>query len=427
MTSTRILLAALCSASLLPVSAAATDQSRAIGERLLQDPHVTAAIDIVRRHEATVIDEQVRLCEIPAPPFKEQARARTYRAAFEAHGLKDVRIDAVGNVIGVRPGRAARPNVVLSAHLDTVFPEGTDVGTSRNGPVIAGPGVGDDCRGLAVLLGVLHALNSAPVQTEGTVTFAGTVGEEGLGNLRGVKHLFDTELKGRVDSFISIDGAGLGITYSAVGSRRYRVTVKGPGGHSYGDFGIANPIHAIGRAIARVAAFPVRPGPKTTFNVGRIGGGTSVNSIAYEAWMEVDLRSEEESALAALDAQFLKAADGAVAQENERWGNRGMLFVEKTLVGDRPARQISPDAPIVRAAVSVTRALGLDAPLSTGSTDANYPMSLGIPSVTLDGGGRGQGSHSLQETFDTTDSWQGTARALLLVLALAGAGSSVVR
>lgn len=405
-------------ATLLAVSAVQTRPPDA-ADRLLQDEAVKAALDVVKRHEPQVVQEQIRLCEIPAPPFQEGARAAAYRAAFEAHGLRDVRIDAAGNVVGERPGRAPRPNVVLSAHLDTVFPEGTDVRTRREGPVIKGPGIGDDCRGLAVLLGVLHALNAAAVRTGGTITFVGTVGEEGLGDLRGVKHLFDRELEGRVDSFISVDGAGLGITYRGVGSRRYRVAVKGPGGHSYGDFGIANPIHAVGRAIARIAEFPVRPGPKTTFNVGRLGGGTSVNSIAFEAWMEVDLRSEDAASLAGLDAQFQKAVDEAVAQENERWGSRGMLFAEKKLVGDRPARQIPEDAPIVRTAVAVTRALGLEASLSAGSTDANYPMSLGIPAVTLDGGGEGTNSHSLEETFDATDSWQGTARTLLMVVALA--------
>ena len=419
MTHRLLLVGALCSGSLLAVSAAATQQSESAGDRSLRAEGVKAAIEAIRRNEPKVIEEQIRLCEIPAPPFKEEARAAAYRAAFEGRGLKNVRIDPAGNVIGERPGRAARPNVVVSAHLDTVFPEGTDVRTRREGTIVRGPGIADDCRGLAVLLGVLYALDAASVRTAGTVTFVGTVGEEGLGNLRGVKELFDRELKGKVDSFISVDGAGLGITYSAVGSRRYRVTVTGPGGHSYGDFGVANPIHAIGRAIAEVADFAVQSSPKTTFNVGRVGGGTSVNSIAFEAWMEVDLRSEDAAALAALDARLLNAVAAAAAQENQRWGNRGRVSAETTLVGDRPARRIPQDAPIVRTAISVTRALGLEASLSAGSTDANYPMSLGIPAVTLDGGGTGAQSHSLGETFDTTDSWKGTARTMLMVLALA--------
>jgi acetylornithine deacetylase/succinyl-diaminopimelate desuccinylase-like protein len=308
---------------------------------------------------------------------------------------------------------------VFSAHLDTVFPEGTDVRTTRRGRVIRGPGIADDCRGLAVLLAVIRTLSEASLQTPGSVTFVATVGEEGLGDLRGVKHLFTRELAGRVDQFVSIDGAGLGFTTTAVGSRRYRVAFKGPGGHSYGAFGAANPIHALGRAIGRIAELQVPALPKTTFNVGRVGGGTSVNSIAFEAWMEVDLRSSDRAALTALDAGFHKAVDLALTEENERWGHRGRLTVEKSLVGDRPGGRVPNETPIVRAATSVTRVLGLPVRLEEGSTDSNIPISLGIPAVTIGGGGAAQGTHSLEESFDSTDSWQGTARALLLVLALA--------
>jgi acetylornithine deacetylase/succinyl-diaminopimelate desuccinylase-like protein len=391
----------------------------AIGPRLLQDGAVKSALDRIRQEEARVVEDQVRLCEIPAPPFKEMTRAEAYRQAFLALGLENVRIDKVGNVLGERPGLAPRPHVVFSAHLDTVFPEGTDVTTSRSGSVIKGPGIGDDCRGLAVVLAVARAMNAANIPTPGTITFVGTVGEEGLGDLRGVKHLFNEELKGRIDKFVSVDGTGLGITHVAVGSLRYRVTFKGPGGHSYGAFGIANPIHALGRAMAKIGDLQVPREPKTTFNVGRIGGGTSVNSIPFEAWMEVDMRSADQAALTALDANFHKAVDTALAEEHERWGNRGRLTVEKTVVGSRPAGRGGENTPIVQAALSVSKALGLQASIDEGSTDSNIPISLGIPAVTIDGGGRGTGAHSLDETFDATDSWQGTARAFLLALALA--------
>jgi len=390
-----------------------------IGTRLLQDAAVKAAVERVKRDEGQLVEEQVRLCEIPAPPFKETARAEAYRRAFQAAGLKNVRIDRAGNVLGERPGLAPRPHLVFSAHLDTVFPEETNVRTSREGAVIKGPGIGDDCRGLAVLLGVVRQLRAGNIQTAGSITFVGTVGEEGLGDLRGVKHLFNEELRGRIDRFVSIDGAGLGITHIAVGSLRYRVTFKGPGGHSYGAFGIANPVHALGRAISRIADLQVPRLPKTTFNVGRIGGGTSVNTISADAWMEVDMRSADRAALTALDAGFQKALDAALAEENERWGNAGRLSMEKTLIGDRPAGSMTADAPIVLAAVSVTRALGIQPRLDEGSTDANIAISLGIPAVTIDGGGSGAGAHTINETFDTTNSWQGTARALLLAIALA--------
>ena len=388
------------------------------GQRLLSDPAMKTALDRLKRAEPQIIEEQVRLCEIPAPPFKETARAAAYMKAFQALGLQKVRIDGVGNVLGERPGLAPAPHLLFSAHLDTVFPEGTKVETTRTGTIIKGPGISDDCRGLAVVLGVIRALNEGNIQTAGPITFAGTVGEEGLGDLRGVKHLFNEELKGKIDRFVSVDGAGLGITHVAVGSLRYRVTFKGPGGHSYDAFGLANPVHALGRAVARIANLQVPRQPKTTFNVGRIGGGTSVNSIAAEAWIEVDMRSADQAALTALDAGFQKTLDLALAEENERWGNNGRLTMEKKVVGNRPAGRLGADAPIVQAALSVSRALGFEPRVAEGSTDANMAISLGVPGVAIDAGGTATGTHALEETFDTTNSWQGTARAFLLALAL---------
>lgn len=394
------------------------DAPTTIGNRLMQDEAVKTAIDRVKRDEPRLIDEQIRLCEIPAPPFKESRRAEAFRQAFQTLGLKNVRLDRVGNVLGERPGLTPRPHLVFSAHLDTVFSEEVRIRMSREGELIKGPGISDDCRGLAVLLGVVRALNEGNIQTPGTITFVGTVGEEGLGDLRGVKNLFNEELKGRIDRFVSVDGAGMGITHIGVGSLRYRVTFKGPGGHSYADFGMANPLHALGRAMAGIADLRVPSQPKTTFNVGRVGGGTSVNAIASDAWMEVDLRSSDRAALTALDAGFQKALDVALAEENDRWGNRGRLVMQKTVVGNRPAGRIAADAPIVQAAVSVTRALGLPVSLDEGSTDANIGMSLGIPAITVDGGGSASGTHSVDEVFDSTDSWRGTVRALLLAIAL---------
>lgn len=407
-------------AALAIVSAASSALAQAdAGSRLLKDAAVKAAVESARADETETIEDQIRLCEIPAPPFKETARGQAYAAAFRALGLKNVRVDKEGNVLGERPGLAARPHLVFSAHLDTVFPEGTNVKVSREGTVLRGPGIGDDCRGLAVVLAVVRALNKANVQTPGTITFVGTVGEEGLGDLRGVKALFRDTLKGQVDRFVSVDGTGLGITHIGVGSLRYRIAFKGPGGHSYGAFGLANPIHALGRAMARIGDFQVPRDPKTTFNVGRIGGGTSVNSIAGEAWMEIDMRSADPASLKSVDANLHKAVDMALAEENERWNNNGRLSVDKQLVGDRPAGRTPAESPIVAAAVSVTKALGLPVALDEGSTDSNIPMSMNIPAITIDGGGRGTGAHALGETFDTANSWQGTQRATLLAIALA--------
>ena len=386
---------------------------------LLKDPAVTAAIDAAKANEAQAIEDDIRFCEVPAPSFMETARGELLKQTFQQLGLQNVRVDGAGNVLGDRPGAAATPHVLLAAHLDTVFPQGTDVRVTREGAILHGPGIADDCRGLAVLVGVVRALKQANVRTPGSITFVADVGEEGLGDLRGMKQLFNETMKGQIDRFVSIDGSGLGITNVAVGSHRYRVTFKGPGGHSFGAFGLANPIDALGRAIAKIADFQVPKLPKTTFNVGRIGGGTSVNSIPFEGWMEVDMRSSDPASLASVDASFHKAVDAAVVEENERWGSPRMITVTKDLVGDRPAGSTPDESPIVQTAIAVTRALGFAANLGEGSTDANVPMSLKIPAITIGAGGRGTGAHALGETFDTTDSWLGTERALLLTIALA--------
>jgi tripeptide aminopeptidase len=400
-------------------TAAAQAGAGTIGTRLVADAAVTRALDLVTALEPWVLEQQVALCEVPAPPFGEQRRAEVYRKALADLGLQQVRIDAEGNVIGVRPGRAARPNAVISAHLDTVFPEATDVTVTRTGTRLRGPGIGDDCRGLAVMLGVVRALQDSRLETPGTITFVATVGEEGLGDLRGVKHLFAKELPGGIDRFVSIDGTGLGVVAGGVGSLRYRVTFSGPGGHSYGAFGMPNPVHAMGRAIAAVSDLQVPARPKTTFNVGRVGGGTSVNAIAFESWMEVDLRSESPDALADLDQRFTQAMEAAVVAENARWASQVSVKVEVAMVGNRPAGRTADTSPIVQAVRSVGEALGLSTSLGMSSTDANTPMSLGIPAITIGGGGRGTGAHSLEEEFDTTGSADGTRRALLLAVALA--------
>jgi tripeptide aminopeptidase len=416
--SASIHLALMFGMTALPPIAAAQQRAADLGPLLLQTPAVRAAVDLAKADEMRIIDEQIRICEVEAPPFQEAKRAELYAALMRENGLKNVRIDAEGNVIGERPGASARPNVVLSAHLDTVFPRGTNVKVRREGLTLRGPGIGDDCRGLADVIAVARALNKAGVSTPGTITFVGTVGEEGLGDLRGVKRLFNETLKDRIDRFVSIDGQGLGVTHIAIGSTRFRVTFKGPGGHSFGSFGIVNPIHALGRAMARIADFQVPNSPRTTFNVGRVGGGTSINAITSDAWMEVDLRSGDPAALRALEKQFRQAVNEAVAQENARW-NSGALTVAIETVGSRPAGRLSSTAPIVQTAMSVSRALNLPLSFSEGSTDANLPLSLGIPAVTIDAGGRGTGAHTEHETFDATDAWKGTQRAILLTIALA--------
>jgi tripeptide aminopeptidase len=404
--------------ALLPLLFAIAAFGQSPGD-LLKEPTVKAAMDAARRNEGQILDLQIHVCEIPAPPFKEEVRGRELSRLFAELGLKDIRTDKAGNVIGVRPGKSARPNLVFSAHLDTVFPEGTNVKVAREGDLMKGPGIGDDCRGLAVMLGVIRALNEGHVELPGTITFVADVGEEGLGDLRGMKSLFYDSLKGQIDKFISVDGIGLGITHIGVGSNRYRVTFKGPGGHSFGAFGMANPIQAMGRAIAKIDAIQVPATPKTTFNVGRVGGGTSVNAIPFEAWMEVDMRSSDPASLKDVDAKFNAAVKEAVAEENARWNNRGPVTASAELVGVRPAGQTPKESAIVQTAMAVSRAMQIEEVLREGSTDSNVPMNLGIPAITISGGGSGSGAHSLNETFTAKDSWRGTQRALLLAIALA--------
>jgi tripeptide aminopeptidase len=389
-----------------------TDTAAALAETR----EVRTALDAARA-DVSIADDQIRFCEIPAPPFKEERRAQALKLAFEQLGLVDVRIDKAGNVLGSRPGVAARPHVVVAAHLDTVFPEGTNVHVKRNGSVLTGPGIGDNCRGLATLVAIGRVLNRAGVKTPGSMTFVASVGEEGLGNLRGMRQLLDNTIQTPIDSFLAIDGAGLFVVNVEVGSHRYRATFSGPGGHSYAGFGTANPIQAMGRAIARISQIRVPNQPRTTFSVGRVGGGTAVNAIPTECWMEVDLRSASAPALAALDADFRKSIADAVSDENARWGN-GRVFSKVELVGDRVPGRTPETAPIVRTALSVARTLGLALPLTESSTDASVAVARGIPAIAIGAGGGGMGQHTPAETFDTADAWRGLQYAVLLVVAL---------
>lgn len=407
---------------LLPAARASAQNAGAAG-RLMADSRVKAALDHARTTETQTINEQIRFCEVPAPPFQESARGEVLRKAFVDAGLKNVRVDRAGNVLGERPGTAAgsAPRLVIASHLDTVFPEGTVVRISRdaNG-TLHGPGIGDNCRGLAVLAAVIRALNAGSVETPGTITFVANVGEEGLGDLRGMKALFNDTLKGRVDRLVSIDGGGLFVTNVGVGSHRYRVTFTGPGGHSFGAFGLPNPANALGRAVARIADIQVPASPRTTFNVGRIGGGTSVNAIPAEAWMEIDVRSSDPAQLSSVDARIQAAIDAAVADENRRWRSSARVAVRKELVGDRPAGSLPATAPIVQAVQAAGQALlGLSIPLSEGSTDANLPLSLGIPAVAIGGGGDGNDAHATTESWASSESWKGTLNAVLVTVLLA--------
>ena len=386
---------------------------------------VRAALDLIKADNAWTMQQEIELTQIPSPPFKESTRAAEYKRRLEALGLGNVRIDSVGNVIAERRGAGSGPTVVIAGHLDTVFPEGTDVTVKRDGTKLRAPGIGDDDRGLAVLLAVARAFEKTGLQTNGTVYFVGDVGEEGPGNLRGMRYLFGKELKGKVDYFISVDDSGLGIASRAVGSNRYHVTYKGPGGHSYGAFGIPNPIHALGRAIAGIADIQVPTAPKTTFNVGVIHGGTSVNSIAGEASMDVDMRSEDAASLAAVDAQVERVLRNALTAENARWKGKGAAAAQLTMhidtIGIRPTGAQADDAPIIQTALAAAKALGFTSTTGASSTDANIPISLGIPAMRIGGGGSAEGAHSLGEWYDDgANGYLGPQWAALIVAALAG-------
>lgn len=387
-------------------------------EDLLSQSNVRTALKYIEENYNRYLQKQIRIAEIPAPPFKETVRAKFIASEFKHLGLKNVSIDAEGNVLGWRHGRGAH-TLAISAHLDTVFPEGTDVKVKREGNRYLGPGLVDDSLGLMNLLALIETLNKAKIQTENTLLFIGTVGEEGLGDLRGVKYLFNEgKYRHDINAFISIDGAGTGhITNGALGSKRYRVTITGPGGHSYGRFGRVNPAHAMGQIIARFTIMGVPKDPKTTYNVGRIGGGTSVNSIPFENWMEVDMRSESNEELLKLEQLFLQTVKQGIDAENlYRAASETELQVKTERIGDRPSGKTAVDTDIVKAAQWATKAIGDTPVFRISSTDANIPISMGIPAIGIGGGGKSKNAHSLHEWFEPEQAYKGIQRNLLLIL-----------
>jgi len=388
-----------------------------------------AALDSARAQNEWTLAQQSSICEIPAPPFKEGTRAAEMLRRFRALGLTGARIDGIGNVIAEYAGRTRKPLIVLSAHLDTVFPEGTDVRVRREGSVFHGPGISDDCRGLAALLVTARALVETRVPFQGTVLFVATVGEEGLGNGRGVRHLLERELPAQVDYFLTVDVDEFEVVNRAAGSRRYEITYHAPGGHSYADFVMPHPIHALGRAIAKIGAFEVPSEPKTTFNVGIVKGGTAVNAISATASMVVDLRSESADELTRLDTRLKQAVDEALREERARWPtSNAALTVTWDTLGIRPGGSVAESSPLVRIVTDAGRELGVPIVLSSASTDANIPMSLGIPALAVGHGGRSTGGHSLGETYDDgAQGYRGPQWLLLIAGALDRAGPGAPR
>ena len=424
----RLVLASCVIAASIAAARAQTPPTGA--EAILRSPAFVAASDFLARDYDRFVRELVTLTEIPAPPFKETARAAAFLQMLRASALADVETDAEGNVMGVRRGSASalratpdKPMLAVLAHLDTVFPEETDVRVTRDGTKLRAPGVGDDTRALALMLTLIRAMDAAHVQTTSDILFVANVGEEGEGDLRGAKYLLlKGRYKDRIKSFISIDGGDQGnITNGALGSKRYRVTFRGPGGHSYGAFGLVSPAFAMGDAIANFSRIKVPATPKTTFNVGVVRGGTSVNSIPTEMSMDVDMRSESPDALNTLVADFQAVVREAVASENAaRSTKEGKVEADVKLIGDRPSGETPVNSPLVQNATAVLKAFGLTPHYGISSTDSNIPISLGIPAITI-GRGPSERSHALDEWTDVEKSSAVKAAQIALAIVFAGA------
>lgn len=391
--------------------------------QLMSSPHVASAFRFFETNAEAITEEHIGICSIPASPFGERERAVYLSEKFSNLGLTEVEVDEEGNCLGLIRGASRSPLIVVSAHLDTVFSKEADFTVVRRDNKLLAPGIADDGCGLAALIALAQVIQTERIRTQGSILFVGTVGEEGEGNLRGVRHLLTSgRWASKVDAFLSLDGPGVDrITNRALGSRRYRVELIGPGGHSWGDFGLPNPVHALGRAISRLAGYPAPREPRTTFNVGRIEGGTSINAIPRIAAMEVDLRSTSETELHRLDAFFRRAMRDAGDEENaKRRAGDPELQLKLDLIGERPTGETPTDSPLVELALEATRVLGFEPLLDQSSTDSNLPISLGIPAITLGAGGTSGCSHTLDEWFDPRDRDKGLKRGLLVVLGMVG-------
>jgi acetylornithine deacetylase/succinyl-diaminopimelate desuccinylase-like protein len=419
---------ALAAAFGTPCATARQSRPAAEVEHILASPAFKTAAATIDKEHGRIVEDGIRLAEIPSPPLNEAARARVYEKMFKDVGLADVRIDGEGNVLGLRKGASGdRKLVVVSAHMDTVFPAGTDVKVKREGTKLRAPGIGDDTMSLSVLLGFVRAMNAAQIRTRDGILFVGTVGEEGPGDLRGVRYLFTKgEYKDRIKAFFSVESGGVdAITNAGVGSKRYHITFKGPGGHSYGAFGLVNPMFALGQAAAELSRVQVPASPKTTYNIGLVGGGTSVNSIPVSAWMDVDMRSESPVELKRVEDRLMKIVQEAADGENiARSTREGKITVDSRLIGDRPGGATAVDSPLVQTATAAIEAGGYKVSYRNSSTDSNMPMSLGIPAITIgrmapDKSGR---AHSLDEWIDVEKGPMVKAMTTCLSIVLATAG-----
>jgi acetylornithine deacetylase/succinyl-diaminopimelate desuccinylase-like protein len=392
-------------------------------DRISSNQKVRLAFDIIQQLESATMRELIELTEIPAPPFMEQKRAERFREMLKNAGVDSIWTDEVGNVLALRKGNGNGKTVLIEGHLDTVFPLETDVTVKMKGDTLFAPGIADDTRALSVVLTVLKAINLSKISTESDILFAGTVGEEGLGDLRGIKHLFKPGSM-KIDSHIALDGGDIGsLVTNGLGSIRYKITFNGPGGHSWGAFGLANPHHAMGKAIDyfnTAAASFVADGPKTTYNIGRVGGGTSVNSIPFETWMEVDMRSLSPEKLKGIEQILLNQVNKALADYNSGIKTGAKLTANFEKIGERPSGVQKQDLPLIQRAMAAIEYFNSKPSLSTGSTNSNTPISIGIPSITIGRGGKGGNTHSLDEWWINDNGAEAIKFSLLILVAEAG-------
>lgn len=386
--------------------------------KLIKNKKVKTAFEIIEHNDEQTIKDMIQLTEVLAPPFRESEKGLLFKKMIEEAGADKVWIDEVGNVLALRKGKTSEKLVGLDAHLDVVFPEGTNVKVTKVGDTLKAPGIGDDTRGLSMIISVLKALNQSKIETQNDILFVGSVGEEGLGDLRGMKYLFNkSNLK--IDSLISIDGGDIGrINNAALGSKRYKVTFRGQGGHSWGSFGLANPNHALGKAIdyfSQEAAKFTSNGEKTSFNIGRIGGGTSINSIPFESWMEVDMRSVSSLRLEEIENIFKESITRAVKDYNAS-NIKDEVTLELDKIGERPSGELSKDLPLIQRAMAATLLFGEKPELTIGSTNASIPVSKNIPAICIGRGGESGGAHSLHEWYLNKKGAEAIKLALLITL-----------
>tara|TARA_B100000902_G_scaffold339117_1_gene341111 strand:+ start:529 stop:1818 length:1290 start_codon:yes stop_codon:yes gene_type:complete len=388
-------------------------------KKLTRNKKVKKAFNYIIDIEEKTNKNLIELTEIEAPPFKEEKRAKEFAKRLQLAGLENVWIDSIGNVIGFLKGSIGNKNIAINAHIDTVFPEGTDVRVQVRNDTLYAPGIGDDTRGLAMLLTIAETIKMNNIVPVNNIIFIGTVGEEGLGDLRGVRYLFENN-NPKIDSWIAIDGGSIGrVNNQALGSYRYEVVFDGPGGHSWGAFGLVNPHHALGYGIKNFiekADLYTSSGPKTSYNVGVINGGTSINSIPFESSMLIDIRSIEPNRLDDMEEILFNSMQKALKEQNEMKRSGSDLALTINKIGNRPSGKVEESVPLIQRTIAATQYMGVEPRLTIGSTDSNIPISIGVPAVTIGRGGEGGGAHSLDEWWINKDGYKSIQLALLILL-----------